>query len=881
MDNKTNQNPIGPPKLAVRFFKTYCRSILHEELLGDLLEKFHHDLKTSTRYSANMNYWLNVLRLMNKYTLKRNNSERSHYNIFSAMIKIHLTLAMRRIVRHRLFSFINIFGFSLGLATCMVIFLFVRHELNFDSFHKNSDHIYRMTNQVVRSSQTIHWATTPPALASALKASFPQVAGSTRLRYADNHYFSVGDNNFYERSLFYADSSFLDIFDFELLAGNRSTALDEPNSVLITEDLAFKYFGERLPLGKTMTMDENKTLKVTGILAPLPANSHIQFDILVSFATYEVPRGYLEGLDSWAWMGFTTYVLLDGNQNIASLENGVRELYLQHEKRLVNLDLRAYLQPLKSIHLSSSGLINTDGVSFRFGNKTTIYGLSIVALLVLSIAGFNFTTISTAMALDRAQEVSIRKILGANRRGLFTQLLLESILLAFISSLLATSLILLIAEPVNSLFSVRFIPSVATILESYHYILGVSFFLGALAGLYPSAILSGQRQRGDLKKAGGSTFARKYLSEGIIVVQFIISIGLISGSLVGTKQINFVRNKSLGFDKEQILVVKIPREEMQNNYTYIRNELLQNPYVVNFSATSHLPDGSIGSSPLRLGSDPETNSLQTHYFQVDYDFLETMGIALIDGRFFSKEFPGDSTQALVLNQSAIKALNLEDPIGTKVIFPSNTERTIVGVIEDFHFTSLHNGIEPMALVMPFTNPRNIFLRTTSADFSTALNAISDDWNRILPNAPFDYFFLEDHLDQMYEQEQNLSKLISGFTVLAVVLACLGLYGLVAFSLKTKVMEIGIRKVLGASLSSILLLLSKRFWMFVIIAMIIAYPLIWHLADLWLNNFAYRVSLQWWTFGLSGILLILVTSATISIQTIQAALQNPVKALRNE
>lgn len=880
MSNKQHNTPL-PPRLADTLFEWYCNEMLIEELQGDLHERFKQNIEINGTLRAKIQYWIDVFRFINKYTLRRNRMEEKSFFNNAIMIKNYIKVAIRHMIRNKSYAAINIIGFSIGLASCIIIFFYVNQELSHDTFHVKSDRIYRATNTVVRSSQTIFWGTTPPALAPALSTDFAGIEKATRLRSSDDHYFSVEDNRFYERSLFFADSAFFEIFDFVLLAGNPKTALNNPNSIVITEDLALKYFGERLPIGKLIVMDNETNLKVTGILAPLPENSHINFDVLISFNTYKTPPGYLADLNSWAWMGFNTYVLLNKNQDPRLLEKEITEVYWANEKRLINLDLQANLQPLSDVYLGSYHLDNDDAISYKFGSKNSLYTLSIVAILILLIAGFNFMTMSTAMSLSRGKEVGIRKVLGAIKIRLITQFLTESIVVGIISLTVAFLMIFLVRQPINNLLQAIIIPDIFNLAEYLPIILLTTVLIGIFSGMYPALVLSAFNPIMALKNSLKMSFSGNVTGKILITAQFLISIGLITSTLIGTRQMDFIRNKSLGFDKENVVILQIPREDMAKNYELILAKLKQNANVQEISISSHIPDGSIGSSPLRLKSESETTSFQTSYFQVDYDYLKTMNIPLLKGRFFSRDFNRDSTEALILNESAIALLGLSDPIGKKVIFPSNTERTIIGVVKDFHFSSLHHAIEPMAMVIPFTIPSYVNVRLSSGNIQEKIASIQTIWDTSFAEIPLNFFFLDNRLNNMYLKEQNLSKLISGFTFLAVMLACLGLYGLVAFSIKNKLKEVGIRKVLGASIEKILILLSKQYLYLIATAILISVPLTWYITNMWLENFAYRIDIDWWLFLVSGISLILIAGLTVSIQTIKAAKENPVKVLRNE
>ncbi len=865
-----------PPKWADRFFKWYCCERLCETILGDLHENYLEKIEKQGPLKARLDYWIDVLRFINRHTLKREKKTNRYHSNNSAMIRNYLLITVRNLVRNKSYASINIFGLAVGLASCLIIFFYVRMELSFDQFHENQEQIYRVTNTFERSSGSIFWARTPPALAPGIRNNISGIEKVTRLRYADDHTYSVGDRIFNQGNVFYADSVFLRIFDFKLISGDRSTALNNPNAIVITEDMATKYFGSEDPMGKVITFDNDRSLLVTGILEPLPSNSHITFDMLISFETFRVPDGYLADLNSWSWAGFHTYALLSPHADPNSINDQIVALYNANINR-ANIKTITELQPLRSIYLGSGKYTNV-GESIRNGNRSTIYGLSVVAILILVIAGFNFMNLSTALSLGRGKEIGIRKVLGAAKGKIVLQFLVESVVVCFMSLLVAFMLIFFSRSYFREQLGVE-LPALSEYIFLVPLLVGATFIIGILSGSYPSAILSGfspiAALRGNLKT--GKTGAA--FRSGLMVFQFVISLMLIAGSIVIVSQMDFVRNKYLGFDKENILQIKVLREDMARHYTSLKNRFEQHSQVINVAMSNHSFDGGSSSGPANLAGAREDQAYQLAYYQTDHDFLDLTGIELVEGRFFSKDFPSDST-AMILNETAVGLMGLEQPVGTKINF-TRAERSVIGVVKDFHFNSLHTDIAPMAIVMPFTNTELMLVKVAPGNISETLSLLESDWKSIVGASPFDVTFLEDGIQQMYEQEQKLASLINLFSALAVILACLGLYGLVTFSVQSKLKEVGIRKVLGASLRGLLLVLSRQFVILILLANMVAWPLIYYLGNLWLGNFAYRINLQWWIYVASGLALLVIALVTISHQTVKAALTNPVKVLRNE
>ena len=869
---------ISPPKLADRFFKWYCCEDLKETIQGDLHERFFDDLEKKRPFKAKINYWKNVFRFINRHTLTRKKSPRNYQSNNSAMFKNYLLVTIRSLWKNKAFASINIFGLAIGLASCLIIFFYVSKELSFDKFHSKNDRIFRVTNTFERASGSIYWARTPPALAPAIRSNFPGIEKVTRLRYADDRTYSVGDKVFVQGNVFFADSLFLEIFDFPLKSGNPNNALDEPGSILITEEMANKYFGQEEPLGQLITYENDRTLKVTGVLEPLPSNSHISFDMLISFSSFEIGRGNLANLNSWGWAGFHTYIQTSEKADLSSLKYNIQKLYMENLNR-ANIEVDIEVQPLVSIYLKSNKYTNV-GESIRTGNEPTIYGLSVISILILFVAGFNFMNLSTAISLNRGKEIGIRKVMGAVKGKIAIQFLTESVIVGLISLIIAFGLILL-SEPY---FKAQLDVELPNRLLDYAGLIPLfvlsTVIIGVLAGSYPSIVLSSFNPiaalKGNLKTGKSGTILRN----GLMVFQFTISVILIAATIIIYYQMNFIRDKSLGFDRENVLKLRISERDMNNHYPALKNRYELHSQIRNVSRSNHAFDGSASQGPARLKGSNEDEAYQLAYYQADYDFAKVTGIKLLEGRFFSKEFPNDTSEALILNKSAVDMIGLSEPLGQRIQFNSR-EKVVIGVVEDFHFASLHSTIAPMGLVMPFTNIEVILIKTTPGNIAETLSTLEEEWKQVVGPAPFDVTFLDDGIQNMYEREQKLASLINVFSILAVILACLGLYGLVAFSVQSKLKEVGIRKVLGASIGKLLLVLSKQFIILILLANVVAVPLINYLGNMWLGNFAYRIDLQWWMYLSAGLILLLIAMFTISHQTIKAALTNPVNVLRNE
>ncbi len=871
-----SKNDIKPPRLATRLFNYYCKNELADSILGDLQEQFYREAGKGHYLKARRRYWANVFTFINRHTLRRTHKQPNHNH--TAMFKNYTLITLRNLRKKPVFSFINIFGLAIGLASCMIIYFYIQRELSFDRFHSNSENIYRVANTYDRSGNKFNWVRTPPALAPGIRDNFPGIGKVTRLRFTDEHVYALGDKVFSIENGFFADSLYLEMFDFKLKSGNPETALDAPNSIVLTEGLAERFFGNDNPLGKLIRFDNEKSLKVTGVFERLPTNSHIDFELLISFSTYVVPEGYLADLNSWAWGGFQTYIEISPNIDPTDLQQNITELYQNNYTR-TDTKVAAVLQPLHNLYLEYPDYSNV-GHSIKVGDKSTIYMLTGIATLVLLVAGLNFMNLSTAISLNRGKEIGMRKVMGAVRGKIKNQFLIESVIIALISMSIALVLVVL-AEPVfNDLLKIELPKSLMDYLVVIPIFGLASIAIGILGGLYPSLMLSSfspiKALKGNLKTGNSGTVVRK----GLTIFQFVVSVGLMMASLLVVRQTDFMKSQSLGFDQENIVVLKVVGTDIGDDYASLKNTLIQNPYVSMVSTTSHTFSGSSSSGPARLQGAPASESHHLNYYQTGYDFLKVMDLELKEGRFFSKEYPNDPEEGLILNETAVKEMGLEEPLGQHITF-HNRDRVVIGVIKDFNYVSLHSPISAMGIVMPFTIQDLILVKASGGVVSDVISSLEDDWNSVLEGVPFDAKFLDEGIQAMYEQETRLSKLVGIFSTLAVVLACLGLYGLVAFSVQARLKEVGIRKVLGGSVNSMLILLSRQFFTLILVANLIAVPLVYFLGDNWLSNFSYRTEMGLFLFLLPMTVLILIALITLSHQVIKAALTNPVKVLRND
>ncbi|WP_424963754.1 ABC transporter permease [Ekhidna sp.] len=873
----------NPPRLAQRLFSLYCKNHLHDSILGDLEEKFQQDQKNYGTLRARLFYWLNVLRFINRFTLRRNRFS-SSYNYYSTnMFKSHLISSFRFLARNRGFASINIFGLTIGLSSFLLILFFVNHELSFDRFHENSSQVYRINYAYKDNSGSVTTlVNSPPALAPGISGKFPEVEKISRIRYAMNCLLAYGERQLYENGGYYADSLFLEILRFDLIAGDQDKALDAPNSIVITKELALKYFNETEPLGETLMFNNTIPLKVTGVLSDIPTNSHLDFDFLISFPTYTVPVGYASDLTSWSWLGFMTYAALQPGSDPEQFEQKLS----QHFKDL-NPDnpnpMMPLVQNLSAIYLESGGMVDDLGSPIRSGNKFSIQALTLIALLVLVVAGFNFSMLTNALSINRSKSTGIRKVIGATRQSIITQLMVESMILVAFCLLISFGMVLFIFPAVSQYMGWEFVPQFSDTWRLVPVAIIASIVIGIFSGLYPATVLARfdiiKSLKGSLKVGSNNPFQLKNV---LVIIQFAVSIGLIATTIIMTKQINYLHNKDTGFNSENVILIKMLPEDMTRYYNLYKEKMIQNPVVISVSRSDRLVGEAWPWSIIQRADQGPDMSKRVYFNLADYDFFETMDIQLIKGRGFDTEYVNDPTHSIIINQEAASYLDLDNPIGKKVyFFGTEHPRTIVGVAKDFNYTSLHVEIGPAVMILPFIDLEYMYVRFAPGELTRHIDILEDTWKQVAQSAPMEWRFLDDNLNQLYRSEEKLSNMIQFFAVLAILLACLGLYGIITFMINNRIKEVGVRKVLGATMSSIYTLFIRKYLVYVLLAMVIIGPFIHYLLRGWLENFAYHIQISWMIYPLSTLLLTLLIMATVTYQIIKAALVNPTELLRNE
>lgn len=801
------------------------------------------------------------------------------------MFRSYLTVALRNIVKHKGYTLINVLGLAIGMACCTLILLYVQDELSFDRYHDRADRIYRVVNETVVGDNHTFSAQTAPPWGPALVKDYPEVVNMVRFKTPNSRWLiKHEEKEFWERGFFFADSTIFDVFSYSFVQGNPKTALNGPNSVVINVSTAKRYFGDEDPMGKVFNAEDFLMLTVTGIVEDMPINSHFHYDFLVSFSSLGPgPGANMYGnlySPSFGQMGANTiiytYILLAEGASAADLEAKLPSFidgYLGDRLRQREIQFIPTLQPLTDIHLYSA----LEAEMESNGDIQYVYIFSALAFIILAIACINFMNLATARSANRAREVGMRKVVGANRSHLVWQFIGESMILAFISMLVSVGLCYLLLPAFNGLAGktlvldisdVRFITGLAAIV----------LLVGFLSGSYPAIFLSSFKPVAVLQGAMKAGAASTRLRQVLVVGQFSMAILMIVGTATVYSQLDYVRNRKLGFIKENVVMIRLANEFISQRYEEsFRKAVVEHPDILGATGASSMPGGLINTIPIG-----EDNFLM-QYIMADYDYMETMGMELVSGRKFSREFGTDERQAVILNETAVRELGLDDPLGQELKISGSNQPgpRVIGVAKDFHMKSLHQKIQPLALLAT-SRPANLWfgsIRIRGDNVQGAMAAIEAKWQEVLPDFPYEFTFLDNDYENLYKAEQQLERVFGTFATFAIFVTCLGLFGLASFMAEQRTREIGVRKVLGASVPDIVRLLSRNFTGLVIVAFLIATPLAYYAMNQWLASFAYHTELSLWNFVIAGAVAMVIAWLTVGYQALKAATANPVNSLR--
>jgi putative ABC transport system permease protein len=799
------------------------------------------------------------------------------------MLKNFIIIALRNFKRSKFYSFINIFGLAIGIATAILSLLYVGYELSYDRFHEKSDRIYRIAVDALAGNTIIKQTFNPAPMPEALYNEYSEIEAVTRVADWGTCKIEFGNKVFNETEVLAVDTTFFDIFSLEFVIGQADPKLLGPNMVVLSEKTAHKYFGDENPVGKMFVLDDETNLQVSAVVRDFPANSHFHFSMLASLLSFD---GYYNN-SGWFNNNYRIYILLDKNQDYKILEDKFPDFvnkyhyggdYNERSNKESN-KWELYLQPLTNIHLNS----HLSGEFEANGNAAYIYIFGVVGIFILLIACINFINMATAKSSSRAREISIRKVVGSSRGFLIRQFMIESLIISFISLFVALVLVELALLYLPDLIDLRLEIPWSLKLNLIPGLAGLVLLVGLISGTYPALVLSALKPVSIFKNQMFRGKKGAWLRNALVIFQFTISIILIVGTFVISRQLDFVQNEQLGFEKEQVVIVK-NISMIGERVHVLKNKMLEIPAVQSASFSNRLP--GLRFANIGFGAEGFDGGFTLNLCMNDPDFQNVLKFNMVEGRYFSKEF-GTDTSGIVLNQAAVKLIGWENPIGKKVNTwgrkPFNLH--VIGVVEDLHYESMHTEIRPMAFLhidSPFHwSKQYMAVRISTGNLSQTLEQMAQVWTDVYPQLPIEFSFFNEDYDKLYVNEVKTKKLFILFSLLAVFIACLGLLGLAAFMVERRTREIGVRKVLGASVSGLVVLLSGQFTKWVIVANLIAWPLAWYVMKLWLENFAYRVGFELWFFALAGLIALMIALVTVSSQVIKVALSNPVDSLRYE
>lgn len=800
------------------------------------------------------------------------------------MLKNLFKIAFRNILKDKVYSSINILGLTIGITCSMFLFMYILDELSYDRYHTNADNIYRIVSNIKEPDNAFTWAVAQVPMAQELRNNYPEVKNAVRFYGTGRTLYKNGDKQFNEEQFFLTDSTVFDMFTYDFIVGDMNTALDKPNSIVLTETIAKKYFATPAEaLGKSLQNKENDEFEITGVIKDVPYNSHFRFDALISRSTRQGSDG-----GSWGNFGVFTYIQLppgyDLSKMYASFDKIVKErvnpIFEQY-----NIKIGYELQPITDIHLHSK----IQDEAEEGGDISYIYVFGAVSAFMLIIACINYMNLATARSANRAKEVGVRKVMGSQRKQLIMQFITESVVLTIIALILSIILIYALLPAFNSLANkhlpFNYILQAPVILS----LIGITLFSGIVGGSYPAFYLSSFNPvnvlKGKLSARGGSVIFRR----GLVVLQFSISIFMLISTLVVFDQLSYMRNKDLGFDKERVVKLTLSERELRQKADVLVNRLKQSPEVAGVGTATSVPGQGVGKLLLKV-EDNEGKLVDrgVDLFNADFDFVKTMGMDIVKGRDFSRDVSSDTTYAVLVNEAMVKRMAWDDPLGKKFIFqgggPNNTdvEKRVVGVLKDYHQNSLYDQIEPIMVILSDEN-YFVLVRTEEGDVKKSLASVENIWKDMFPNNTFQYEFLDQDFNSQYTADEKRSLIFTVFSSLTITIACLGLLGLAAFTTEQRTKEIGVRKVIGASVNSLVTLVSKEFFLLVGIGMLIAFPAAWYFTESWLQNFAYHIELksEWLTFLVSALLAFVITLLTVGYHVMRAAYSNPVRSLRDE
>ncbi len=852
----------APPYLCKRIFKYFIPEFDWIYFFGGIDEVYCGIRCSKGKFLADVWYWIQLTKSLPSLFSKKSGGS-------FIMLKNYLKTGIRTLLRHKGYSTLNIMGLAVGLAVCILIFLWVQDELGYDRFHTNADRIYRVIeHEELSSGEVLSYSQQGPALAPILKADYPEILESVRFRVLGDRLVKFGDHKFYEKGFAFADPAILTMFTFPLKIGDPASTLTNPSSIIISENMARKYFENKDPLGKILRVDNHTNFIVSGVMENIPSNSHLKFDFLAKFDSI---KNFGQPVTGWGSFYLDTYVLLAEAVDHRNVDQKIKNVISEHSD---GDSFFIDLQPLTQIRLFSNAIL-TPRVD---GDIKYVVIFSLIAVFILLNACINFMNLTTARSGQRAREIGMRKVVGARRKELVHQFFGESLLMAFISLIFAVGLVLALLPFFNQL-SGKDLPLM--VLGRLHVILGllgITLTAGLISGIYPALFLSSFQPVSVLKNAFKSGLHGNVFRRTLVIFQFVLTTVLIIGTVVVYRQFNFLRQQNLGYEKDQVMCIRLPGN-LREKTDLMRTTFERIPGVLNTAAASTVPGRRRATLTLDQweGRDSE-DRFELGLLDVDQGFLSTFKLEIAEGRFFSRDFTTDEDNAVVVNEAAIRAIGMKDPVGKWILDP---ELMIIGVIKDFNLRTLHHKVAPLAISMRKSRLRHMFIKIAAVNIPRTIVSLKSSWISLVPEYPFDFMFLDEQLEELYHADQRVGKIINAFAGLALFVACLGLFGLASFVAERRTKEIGIRKILGASNPVIFHLLARDFIRWILLANLIAAPIAAYATMKYLKIYAYHIKLEPMVFLIPGLLTLLVSLLTISWQAIRAATADPVKSLRNE
>ncbi len=794
------------------------------------------------------------------------------------MFKNLIKTAIRNIFKDFAYSGLNILGLTLGIASALFLIIYISNELSYDRYHEKGDRIYRVASHISETDDDFTWIVAQIPFAPQVVQDYPEVEAAVRFIDNGRELFKFEDKEFYEENFYYADSNVFDVFTYKFIKGNRATALIEPNSLILTETVAAKYFGQEDPIGKAI-VNGDQSYKITGVIKDVPRNSHFRFEGLISRSSLPADFG-----QSWGNFGVYTYILLPEDINYKEFEDKIQEMYDKYMAEIferLGINIEYQLMRITDIHLKSTA----QGEPEPTGSLAYVMIFAIVALFLILIATMNYMNLATARSTKRAREVGLRKVVGSHRGSLITQFLTESTVLTFISVVLSIVILVLLLPKFNQLagksFDIDIVYSPVVIISLIAIILVVGIFGGSYPAFYLSRFNPVSVLKGEVTKGSSGKMFRRVL----VVIQFSISVAMIVSTLVVFKQLSYLKTKDLGYDMQNVISLQFTTREMVDKYPVLKQAMLENPNIKYVGSTGTRVGEGSGKIILNIETDDGMQQKGVNLGSIDHDFIETLGIEMKQGRDFQEDMPSDTLLGVIVNETMAKRFNWDKPLGKKVELQGRggqdfLRAEVVGVMKDFHQTGMYNEIETL-LYFYRVNNRIVYIKMTDEDVQGTIRYIESRWNDIFPSSPFEYSFLSDRFNEQFGADEKRGFIFTLFTVLAILIACLGLFGLASYTVEQRTKEIGIRKVVGASEVTVVKLISKEFIILVIIAIAIAFPLSFYFMRDWLQNFVYRTNLGLFIFIMAGLITVAITFITISYQAWRAANTNPAESLRVE